>query len=242
MIRSFAILSLAALSLSLSACDSTEEGPIDEPVALDVQTATNVAADPTTGRNPTTGAPIATGRWALYSLRTNSVVLASSETDRSDSTTTAWDIGFRGTDIIVNGGTSGPGQGQAVVLPNTFAEVTEVPPGTTFRTDGAAASMCSNNILRAICGGTAPANTQGWYTYDSANNLINPTAGRTILVRTADGAGYAKIQIKSYYQNAPATPNPTADASRYYTFDFVLNPSGTSFEFEGEARTGIAGR
>ena len=31
----------------------------------------------------------------------------------ADSTGTAWDLGFRGTTIIVNGGTSGPGAGTA---------------------------------------------------------------------------------------------------------------------------------
>jgi hypothetical protein len=220
MFRSLLLVALAGLTFS--ACDTTD--PVDPP-NLDVQTATNVYA-PVAAAPP--GPPVPpSGPFKLYSLRTNSVVA------NADSASTSWDLGFRNTDIIVNGGTSGPGQGQAVVISAAFADVTAVPTGTVFRTDGDAAATCSNNVLRAICGGSAPANTQGWYTYTGAppngTNLILPTAGRTILVRTADGAGYAKVQIRSYYQNAPATPVAGTDAPRYYTFDFVLNPAGTSF-------------
>jgi hypothetical protein len=206
MFRSLLLVALAGLTLS--ACDSTD--PVD-PVDLSVQTATNVAADPTTGRNPTTGAPISSGRYALYSLRTNTLVLASSETDRSDSTSGAWDIGFRGTEIIANGSGQGPGLGGVQVLEAAFADVTVAP-------------------LDGYVGLIARTTTPNWYTYTgSATNLILPTAGRTIVVRTADGAGYAKIQVRSYYQNAPATPVAETDAARYYTFDYVLNPTTITF-------------
>ena len=205
---------VAALGLTLSACDSND--PEVDPVNLSVQTASNVYA-PVAAAPP--GPPVpASGPFALYSLRTNARVA------NADSATTRWDLGFRGTDIIVNGGTSGPGQGQAVVLASTFAEVTAVPAGTTFRTDGSA--TCPTASTLAIC----PGSGNGWYTYTGqVTNLILPTAGRTILVRTADGQGYAKVQIRSYYQNAPATPVAGTDVSRYFTFDFVLNPSGTTF-------------
>ncbi|HEX8298343.1 MAG TPA: HmuY family protein, partial [Rubricoccaceae bacterium] len=202
------LLAVALAGLTLSACDTVD--PVT-PVDLSVQTATNVAADPTTGRNPTTGAPVATGRFALYSLRTNSLVLGSNETDRSDSTSGAWDIGFRGTDIIANGSGSGPSLGGIQVLESAFVDVATAP------LDG---------YLGAITRTTTP----NWYTYTgTGTNLILPTAGRTVLVRTADGAGYAKVQIRSYYQNAPATPDASVNASRYYTFDFVLNPTTVTF-------------
>lgn len=207
MFRSLVLVATAALVFS--ACDSND--PEVDPVDLSVQTATNVAADPTTGRNPTTGAPISSGRYALYSLRTNSLVLGSNEADRSDSTSGAWDIGFRGTNIIANGSGSGPGLGGVQVLETTFADVVTAP-------------------LDGYLGILAQTTTPNWYTYTgSGTNLILPTAGRTILVRTADGAGYAKVQVRSYYQNAPATPDAGTDVSRYFTFDFVLNPSGTTF-------------
>ena len=214
----------AALGLTLSACDSTTDpGPSN---TLDVQTASNIVAAPTTGRDPTTGAAIGPKTFTLYSLRENRVVLNYDNPVRTDSATTNWDIGFNGTAIIVNGGTSGPGRSQAVVVAQPFSSVTAVPAGTTFRTDGSTTD-CGTHQPRAICEGSN--NPNGFYLYDQPNNLILPIAGRTILVRTADGAGYAKVQIRSYYQNAPAAPVATTDQERYYTFDYVLNPSGTSF-------------
>lgn len=213
MFRSLVLV--AAAALVFSACDSTvDPGP---QVDLSVRTAANVFA-PITAAPP--GPPVPpSGPFALYSLRTNARIA------NADSATTRWDLGFRGTDIIVNSGTSGPGQGQAVVLSSTFTDVASVPAGTAFRTDGT--DTCpAGQVPRAICGGSG----NGWYTYTGREtNLILPTAGRTILVRTADGQGYAKVQVRSYYQNAPATPVAGTDAARYFTFDFVLNPSGTSF-------------
>ncbi|HEX8386806.1 MAG TPA: hypothetical protein VF576_11515, partial [Rubricoccaceae bacterium] len=152
MFRSLALL--AVVGLTLSACDSTDP---DDSVDLSVQTATNVAADPTTGRNPTTGAPVSSGRFALYSLRTNSLVLASSDTDRTDSTSGAWDIGFRGTDIIANGSGSGPGLGGVQVLETAFANLTAAP-------------------LDGYLGIIARTTTPNWYTYTgTGTNLILPT-------------------------------------------------------------------
>ena len=215
MLRSLALLAVAGVTLA--ACDSND--PV-VPVNLDVQTATNVYA-PVAAAPP--GPPVPpTGPFALYSLRTNSRVA------NTDSATTKWDLGFRGTDIIVNGGSSGPGQAQAAVLVNTFAEVNSVPTTTELLTDGT--GTCSNGVSRAICGGSG----NGWYTYtplaNSQGGIILPTAGRTIAVRTADGKGYAKVQIRSYYQNSPEPAAITeATPARYFTFQYVLNPTGRSF-------------
>jgi hypothetical protein len=55
--------------------------------------------------------------------------------------------------------------------------------------------------------------------------VITPIAGRTIVVRTADGK-FAKVEILNYYKNAPASPTMT-DASRYYTFRFKFQPDGS---------------
>lgn len=211
-----ALAAVALAALSLTACDSND--PVDpQPEPLEVQTATDVAADPTTGRDPVTGAPISTGRFALYSLRGDSLVLASSDADRADSASTKWDIGFRGTTIIFNGGTSGPGQGAAQVLSDTlFAEVTAAPEGG-YVADGS--NTCTGGY--AVCTGSG----SGWYNYDSSQNLITPIAGRTIVLRTAVGT-HAKVRILNYYQGNPSTPNPSLP-SRYFTFEYVVQPDGS---------------
>ncbi|MBK7652567.1 MAG: HmuY family protein [Flammeovirgaceae bacterium] len=63
---------------------------------------------------------------------------------------------------------------------------------------------------------------KGWYTYDGAGMVNKPTAGKIILVKTSENR-YAKMEILSYYKDAPANPtfNNTA---RYYTFRYVYQP------------------
>ena len=224
-------LSLLALAgvLTLSACDSTEP---DEVVDLEVETAADVEADPTTGRDPDTGAPIANDLFTLYDLDAGEVVLSSSETDESvrqrDSASTAWDLGFRGTTIIVNGGTSGPGEGAAQILTEAFADVTEAP-ASGYVADGANTACPAvetpggsfPGAPYAICTGS----DNGWYNYTPATNLIAPIPGRTIVLTTGDG-DYAKVRILSYYRGNPTPPDASAP-SRYYTFEYVVQPDGS---------------
>ena len=56
--------------------------------------------------------------------------------------------------------------------------------------------------------------------------IVSPIAGRVIIVKTADGK-FAKLEILSYYKNAPATPNAMTDMARYFTFRYVYQPDGS---------------
>lgn len=205
-------------------CDSSSSN--DDPEPLTANTLSDVAADPTTGRDPATGAPISLGQYALISFRTGEVVLTYDAVTRTDSASTAWDIGLQGTNIIVNGGTSGPGQAAAVIVEDAFENVTEAPADSEFRIDGSAActtSMGEAGLSFAIC----PGSGSGWYTYDPQNNLITPIPGRTIVVRTADGR-YAKFRVLSYYEGNPAVADITETTpSRYYTIEYVFQEDGS---------------
>jgi hypothetical protein len=55
-------------------------------------------------------------------------------------------------------------------------------------------------------------------------NLVTAIPGRILVFRTHDGK-VAKVEILSYYQNAPANPDGSADPSRYYTFNYIYNPN-----------------
>lgn len=218
---------IASFSLTAVSCTNTTNA--DEP--LEVVTVTDLAADPTviTGDGP----PASTGRFTLYSLRDNKVVLPSSEADPSvrqrDSASTAWDIGFRGTTIIINGGASGPGAAQAQVLAAGFDEVLSAPE-QGYATDGS--NTCPGvqtpggtfpGAPYAICTGS----DNSWYTYNGALNLITPIAGRTLVIRTAKDGSYAKVRILGYYKGNPPAPDPIVHESRYYTFEFVHQPDGS---------------
>ena len=133
---------------------------------------------------------------------------------------TDWDIAFRATDIIVNGGSSmgtideptRNGDGGAYIAMGTMADVTEV--------DVSLFAQDSENGY-AIMSGSG----NGWYTYTGPPTfLVTPTAGRILVFKTADGK-FAKVEILSYYQGAPDSPDAFTDQSRYYKFNYVYQPN-----------------
>ena len=204
----FATALLVTSATLFIACSNEENTPTVQPVVA--QMVKNLPADPTTGVDPTTGQPIGTtGKFTLYSLRDNKAVA------NTDSTSDKWDVGFRGTTIIVNGGPIRSGQGAAYVHTGTFDELTTVPTSATFAQDQSATVL-------AVPTGSG----KGWYNYNGQTNIISPIPGRVIVLKSADGK-YAKLEILSYYQNAPATPD-AASESRYYTFQYVYQPAGST--------------
>ena len=139
---------------------------------------------------------------------------------------TDWDIAFRATDIIVNGGSSmgtideptRNGDGGAYIAMGTMADVTEV--------DVSMFVQDSENGY-AIMSGSG----NGWYTYTGPPTfLVIPTAGRILVFKTADGK-FAKVEILSYYQGAPDSPDAFTDQYRYYTFNYVYQPNSGETTF-----------
>jgi hypothetical protein len=199
------ILPVAAiLFIGLSSCeDDTVER--QEPVVA--STVENLPADVGQGINPMTGRPQFSGKFTFYNLKDNKVVPS------SDSTSTNWDIGLKGTTIITNGGVSGLGNGGAYVANGIFSEMKNLDASASFTAD-------SNESL-AIPTGSG----KGWYTYNPQNNEITPIAGKVIFIRTAEGK-FAKMEILSYYKDKPMIVTPTSE-SRYYTFRYVYQPDGS---------------
>ncbi|QKZ12163.1 HmuY family protein [Spirosoma sp. KUDC1026] len=202
---------IAALSLAaLTSCSDDSTTPA---VPVQSRTVRNLPADPTatpvstTGTSTTATQPAAaTNKYTLYRLSDSTVVA------NSDSASNRWDIGFRATNIIVNGGAIRSGQGGAYVHSGTFDALTTIPESATFATDQSASQL-------AVPTGSG----NGWYNY--ANTIITPIPGRVLVVRTGDGK-YAKVEILSYYRGAPATPSATS-VGRYYTFRYVYQPNGS---------------
>lgn len=199
---------LLTLSISLlvlfSACSDSMTGAEEEPVSdIDVQTIENLHA-PYDRENPE-ATP-----YVYFSLETGESV----EANQAD--TENWDIAFRGTSILVNSGTSGPGEAGAIMLDVEFDNV-EIAP-----TDGYSVDTEEN---QAITG------SGGWYTYTGNGNPAHAVISKddvTIVLKTADGNHYAKLQIMSYYEGNPDTSTDefadfrTRPASQYYTFKYAL--------------------
>src|SRR5436190_13756319 len=116
--RSFVAIVLVGMSTFFASCSKDEVKP-----ALTATTFANLAADPPSGGyNPANGQPIGvTRKYTLFSFKTGALVL------NTDSASTKWDIGFNGTNIIINGGTSGPGTAAAQIKSTIFDELIEAP-------------------------------------------------------------------------------------------------------------------
>ena len=196
-------LSIIALSsIVLFASCKKDEVTVKEPAKA--ETVKDLAADPTTVSS--TGQPVSAGKYTFFSFKNGTLTSA-------DSASNKWDVAFKGTTILTNGGTSGVGQGGASILNGIFDEIKEIPASVTFNQD--------TKTVLAIPTGAG----KGWYNYDAPNNIISPIAGKVLLIKTADGK-YAKMEILSYYKGAPATATGSIP-SRYYTFRYDYQPDGT---------------
>lgn len=172
----------------------------------------NLMADTIIGMTPM-GQPFGSGRYTFFSLVENKII------PQADSATSKWDLGFRGTTIITNSGTSGPGNGGAFVQVGLFSDLKTISNDSTFRTDTFPNFAISNR------------SNQGWYVYDQPTNLITPIPGRVLVIRTANGK-FAKVEILNYYKGGVTPSASASDAEkirnqRYYTFRYVYQANGT---------------
>ena len=130
-----------------------------------------------------------------------------------------WDIAFRGTTIIVNGGAS----------TGTNDEPTRTGAAAAGIASGTFASVISADIAMTQDSATGPAiqsgSGNGWYNYSGPPTfIITPIPGKILVFKTRDDR-YAKVEILSYYKDAPAVPNARVHESRYYTFNYLYNPN-----------------
>lgn len=204
----FLKLSILVLTLFIASCSNDDDKKEETIPAVVTQKFSNLYAPQTGGQ----GQPVG-GEFTKFSFSENKVV-----------TTDNWDIAFRGTAIIVNGGAkynaadagepARTGQGAVSTVSGTFANVTAFPVPTSFKADATS--------VYAIPTGSG----NGWYSYNSTTHIISAIAGKVFVVKTHDGK-YAKFEILSYYKGAPATPDATS-LSPYYTFNFAYQANSTT--------------
>lgn len=193
--RFSSLLALCA-ALVFGACDSNDPGKLE---ALLIS---NLPADPPTGFG-SMGQPIGTtGKYTFFSFSTGEVVA------NADSLTNKWDIGFRGTSIIINGGTNRIGTGGVQLFTGIFEDLKTAPEAGYLTDNGNTLAVPST-----------------WYTYDPNAKTVTPNAGTVFIIKTGAGK-YAKMEIVSYYFDAPAAPTMN-NPSRYYTFKYVYQKDGS---------------
>ena len=200
--NTFKFLTLVTLFIGFTSCSNDDDStPVLE---IESETVSNLQATQTADYS--TNPPTITGDYIKFSFETGT-------TTTSDN----WDIAFRGSTIIVNGGeataadqpirTANAG---AYIVTGTLAGITEVNT-ELFTSDSSANGL-------AIPTGS----DNGWYHYNPSTHIISPIAGKIIVVKTNDGR-YAKLEILSYYQNSQ--PNDDLSNSQFYTFNYVYQPN-----------------
>jgi hypothetical protein len=181
--------------------DTNDNGDFDTIITA---TVSNLYAPATGGQ----GDPIG-GAFTKFDFSSGEIT--TSETD--------WDIAFRTTTIIVNGGVAmnpsdepdRTGNAAAYIIDGTFDGITQIDVN---------AFVQDSETLLAI----PPGSGNGWYNYSGPpTHVITPIPGKVLVFKTADG-NYAKIEIYSYYQDAPPNPDYTMPA-RYYTFKYSYQPN-----------------
>jgi len=199
--KSIKLLGLALiLGLIMTSC---KKDPVIAADPVETQTVTNLYA-PADVRDHQTGEVTTMNEYVYFDFSTGKTV------DK----TAGWDIAFKGTSIIVNGGVNGTGNVSVSIVTSTFADLKEVPSADQFKQDTESGT--------AIPSGSG----NGWYNYNPTNHLITPIAGKIIVVKTSNG-NYAKMEILSYYENAPINPDPSVDKQDTFTFNYAYQKNGT---------------
>ena len=193
-------LSMLTIAIGFTACTKDSPDPLVETITtatiteLDAQAATFTP-------NPPPAPPTITGDYTKFSFSEGTVV----EGDN-------WDIAFRNTSIIVNGGMASDasqpdrtGDGGIYLIPGTMEDITSVVEAY-LQADGETGTAIIDDMGQM---------QMGWCVYDQATNLISPIAGEILVVRTHDNR-YAKVEILNFY-DSPMT-NPFGG---FYTFNYV---------------------
>ncbi len=134
--------------------------------------------------------------YTYVSLKTGKRVDIDDYAAKTDKT---WDIAFKRSVVRINGGDSGAGLGAISIQSNkTIDKVTSLPAAATFAQDDFLDANC--NISKDPIGQikTAIGGSSGmWYTMDGISKLKpNPD---TYVIKLADGSGYVKMIIVTYY-------------------------------------------
>jgi hypothetical protein len=132
----------------------------------------------------------------------------------ADTLSNKWDVAFSRTTIYTNSGSSGSGNGGAIILKNTNWEDVKTAPEGGYNVD--------SETSPAIPAGSG----NGWYLYNPETHLISAAAGVVFVIKTGDGK-YAKLQIMSYYKGAPQNPDAMTDQSGFYSFKYFYQPDGS---------------
>jgi len=201
-------LSFLAIAFAFAGCkkDSTDLETVI------TATITELDAQASVTPNPPPAPPTITGEYTKFSFAEGGVV----EGDN-------WDVAFRSTSIIVNGGVasdssqpSRTGHAAVYLIDGTMAEITSV--------DEALLMQDNSNVTAII--DDMGYQQMGWCVYDQTTNIISPIAGKILVFRTHDNK-YAKVEILNFYDSTMSNIY-----GGFYTFNYVYQSEEGNLTFE----------
>jgi hypothetical protein len=161
--------------------------------------------------NPPPFPPTVTGDYTKFSFSEGSVVTGDN-----------WDIAFRSTSIIVNGGipsdSSHPnrtGNAAVYIADGLMNDIIDV--DTSLLNQDAATSTAIVDDFGQM--------QMGWCVYDQMTNIISPIAGKVLVFRTHDNK-YAKVEILNFYDEAMSNIY-----GGFYTFNYVYQSEENVLDF-----------
>ena len=194
--KTIKLLALLAIFIGFNSCSDNDDD--DPTLQIETETVSNLYAPQEGGQ----GQPIS-GDYKKFDFSTGETTMSATD----------WDIAFRGTDIIINGGISSGGTDEPSRTGDAGAYIAN---GTMAGVTSANVSLLTQDTENAHV-------LANWYTYAGPpTHAINPTAGKILVIRTRDGR-YAKVEILSYYEDGEANADFTD--FRYYTFNYVYQPN-----------------
>ncbi|GAA4916304.1 HmuY family protein [Mucilaginibacter defluvii] len=211
LIKLRSIVSGLALVVGLSACTKEQV----KPVLADGRSTVVADLPGDVGNTVGSGKPFTP---FYFSFTTNTKV------DSSEKKTTKWDIAFAkeyNSYVSINNGTNqssfglgGPGKGALIAVNQSYDKLTTAPSDEEFAKNGITAA------------GWDSGNGNGWYFYDIKTHIAIPVKNRTYVLRTADGK-FAKLEMVSMYEGAPAVVTDITWPAPYFTFRYYVQQDGS---------------
>ncbi|AGA32302.1 hypothetical protein TVNIR_0601 [Thioalkalivibrio nitratireducens DSM 14787] len=157
---------------------------------------------------------------------------------------TEWHIAFRRFNVMLNGGTSGPGDvaGALVAAQDDFYDDNNTPITSRFTNATAdserpvlmaeiaepGADDWIRDSVTTVLSGTS-ATDGGWYLYNPADGTMLPNPDRGWLLRSGEGNSYARMRMTEL-----TFDTRSGRGVEHFRFEFDLQPAGVG-QFTGQA-------
>ena len=198
---------MITITVAFTSCDTSPTTP--DPVIT--ATITELDAQASVTMNMPPAPPTITGDYTKFSFSEGSVVDGDN-----------WDVAFRSTSIIVNGGVASDtlqptrsGNASVYMIDGIMGDIITV--DTSLLLQDAITSTAIIDDFGQM--------QMGWCVYDQTTNLISPIAGKILVFRTHDNK-YAKIEILNFYDAAMSNIY-----GGFYTFNYVYQPNENTLNF-----------